>query len=320
MIRVYSLIGASLKTSLCAVVLGLCLALPLSLSAQDGADSSAVEYTASFVSNYVFRGTNYFAGVAAQEEKAPSASTGAFAFQPNVTFYPDDKGWYFDIWASVALEKRSDVDLDGNHVTGFNTNVVGNLVRNTDEDNGLKRYDEVDYTLGYEKEARIGRIGYGLIVYSSVYFRQKASTEEGLNTSEVFVSYSPPGEFLSGFFVELYSQILSAALTPEEYYQFGYEYAYGVGGDAEVFFEIAAGYGISQTVSGWRDVTGSLGASAAGFTVSLNASGRQRSEFFDTGDSNPEDFKVADPESTTGEQKALPKTLMWLYLGYTAEL
>ena len=93
----------------------LCLALPASLNAQDK-DEASIELEIAVVSNYVWRGDNIFADKATQDNEAPSASTGAPAFQPSITFYPGAEGLYFNIWASFALTARSDKDANDDGV------------------------------------------------------------------------------------------------------------------------------------------------------------------------------------------------------------
>ena len=297
-------------------LMSLCLALAIPLGAQDRDDSS-VELELAVVSNYVWRGDNIFQEKAAQDGKPASTdSSGAPAFQPSITFYPGAEGWYFNIWASYAISARKDkdtnkdgvielVDADGKDPCG--DDYAG---ATTCETNGLRHADEIDYTLGYEKESRIGTVGFGLLNYSYSNHLHRDHSD-----TEIFFAYSPQGEVLSGLYLNLYSGLRST----NDYYQLGYGYELEMSGDTSLSFDIAAGYAIQKNKEGLKDYTGSVGLSTYGIDISLNFAMRVRSEFYDDGegDAKPHDFKTFD--SDTGEYHDIPKMLQWLYVGYTQE-
>ena len=302
------------QSILALALMSLGLALPASLGAQDK-DEASVELEIAVVSNYVWRGENIFADKAAQDNEVPSASTGAPAFQPSITFYPEAEGLYFNIWVSRALSARSDKDINDDGEVTIGEDCLLDATDPADpvdlvcEDNGLARSDEVDYTLGYEKESNIGTVGFGILNYSYVHHKGKSFSD-----TEIFFSYSPAGDILSNLYLNVYSAVRDTT----DYYQIGYGYELELSDDLGLSFDIAAGYQIDENIDGWKDITGSVGVSAYGIDLSLNAASRGNSKFYDESeDGNYGDFKTEDPE--TGELKDIPKTLMWLYVGYTHE-
>ncbi len=322
--------------------------LPSSVMAQENyeddesGDESSIELNASFVSNYVWRGENIFGARADQTGKLPTATTGYAAFQPNVTFYQPG-GWYFDIWASYAMGHRNDVDANEDGTIDLDG-----------EANGLQRSDEVNYTIGHEQETRIGTVGFGVLHYIYPKLNPRVTTfATDPNTgdlfldsdgnpyigsatevktfpdTEIFFSYSPPGEYTSGIYVNLFS----ALIAEYEYYQIGYAYDFELGESLNLNFDIALGYQISQDAiseeigtygyvvqkSGLKDTTMTIGIDTHGFNVGIGVAVRGQSEFYDY-EGDKTDFQVTDPESETNELEDLPRALYWLYLGYSHEL
>ena len=145
--------------------------------------------------------------------------------------------------------------------------------------NGLARSDEIDYTLGYEKESRIGTVGFGILNYTYPYHRGKSASD-----TELFFSYSPAGDMLSNLYLNIYSGIVSA----DDYYQVGYAYELELSSDVSLSFDAAAGYAIGENVEGWKDFTGAVVLSAHGIDIGFNASVRGLSEFYD----DDEDEKI----------------------------
>ncbi len=306
-----------IQSSLGALIVLSALTVPVSVFAED---ESGIELDLNFVSNYVWRGEDYFVGKPAQENEVPGAHSGAIAFQPSLTFYTPLEGFYVNIWSSYALQDRGDVDANKDGFSGDadQANICTQTIdgaANPDyiagavcEQNGLRRRDEVDYTFGYEGESRIGTIGFGVLRYTFTHV--KGSDRTDLTDTEFFFTYSPSGDIISGLYFNIYTG------SATEYHQVGYGYDIGLTDDIELNLDVAAGYQTQANFSGWRDITGSAGVSIASFYASWNFANRVSSEFFDT-DSNPEDFKVADPE--TGELEALPRTLWWISVGYVLE-
>ena len=327
------------RNTLVSVLACLCLALPASVNAQEDDDAS-IELEIAIVSNYVWRGENIFdKNKSIQDDKLATGSTSVPAFQPSITFYPGGE-WYFNIWYSRAMSNRGDKDLgltktepdrfssppgpgiDYNPCDDDSIRAAlkarGRPDDSIDDDdiddnrdrkcsNGLQRSDEVDYTIGYEKESNIGTVGFGIVSYTLAYYKG----EKGDTSTEMFFSYSPAGDLLSNLYFNIYSGIGN----PTGYYQVGYGYELGLGDDMSLSFDIAAGYQDSSDISGWKDYTGSVGLNVHGIDLSLNVAQRVHSEFYDD-DDDPHDFKTKDEN---GELTDIEKMLMWIYVGYTHE-
>ena len=290
------------RNILASALICLYFALPVSLSAQDRDDAS-VELELALVSNYVWRGENLFdENLSNREKETALGKASAPAFQPSITFYPGEN-LYFNIWSSFAITARSDKDLDESGVIG------------EDERNSLRRLDEIDYAMGYEKESRIGIVGFGIVTYSYPYHRNKE-----ISTTEIFFNYSP-GDLLSNVpytadaLSNLYLNIYSGLREFNDYYQIGYSQDFSIIRDIELSFDIAAGYQITsdgqeEHISAWKDLTASVIANIYGVDIGLNVAQRIHPDFYD-GDEE-KDFETEDGEK-------IQQSLFWLYFGYTLE-
>ncbi len=288
----------------------LLLLLPFGLAAQE--DEASVDLNFNVVSGYVFRGDD-LTGVpfAAQEEMLPeSASISTPTFQPDITFNTPLTGLYFNIWLSWALTGRDDVDLDKDGEA---------------EENGLKRFDEVDYTIGYESESRVGTVGFGIVSY---IYSGTANKDATLN--EIFFTYSPPGPvWLSNLGFAAYSTMNGGAGDETDYYQLAYGFDIELTYDLSLYLEANAAYQVEQSKDGLHDYGFVVAADFAGFSLALNAAFRHDLEFFDHSDyftyvedANGEtDYdKVIDPDSATGEEGDIPSLVWWISLGYSLSL
>ncbi len=303
--RPYAALG--IYKFLCGVALLSSVLLPRVVEAQED-DNAGVDVELVLVSNYVWRGEDIFADKAAQNKEVPGAHTGEWAFQPSITFYTPTDGLYFNIWLSYALASRADKDIDGIDECDADPGTEAPDC----EENGLARSDEIDYTIGYESESRIGTVGFGLVSYS--YPNPKG---KGPSDTELFFSYSPAGPIASNLYVNIASSF-GGGDEEYDYYQIGYGHAFGLSDDMELELDIAAGYQVQQGLSAWKDYTGSVGLAMYNFHFGFNMVVRGSPHFYDTDDDNGGDFKVAHP--TSGELEALPRTLWWLSLAYSMSL
>lgn len=303
-----------------SLALFLLLLLPFGLNAQADEDNAGIDFTFTVVSGYVFRGDD-LTGVpaAAQAEEAPeSAAVGSPSFQPDITFNTPLEGLYFNIWLSWALTDRDDVDLDENQAID-EENANGHS-----EENGLKRLDEVDYAIGYESESHIGTVGFGLVSY--IY---SGTANKDATLSEVFFTYSPPGEWLSNFFIGAYSTINAGAGDETDYYQIGYGIDFDVTEDLSLYGEVNGAYQVEQSKDGLHDYGFILGADFFGFSLAFNAAFRPDLEFFDHSDyfdyvqdaDGEDDYdRIIDPASAGSgepEEADIPSLIWWISLSYT---
>ncbi len=215
------------------------------------------------------------------------------------------------------------------------------------EKNGLKRWDEIDFTLGYSKETKKGTVGMGFISYTNpvtVNFGQ---------FTELYVSYAPP--FLSELSFTAYSGITG---IPYQYYMPKYAKNIDLTKSLQLNLAASAGYKVQSKMQGWNDVTGLLGVTFSGIAVSINAAYRPDMRFHEafqgSGDTNTDlpvwinggsttrDGFVADPSKSQGllndavngqisqvlygqhgstltytPRAKLPSVIYWASIGYT---
>ena len=264
-------------------------------------DNTVLELELALVSNYVFRGFDIHELIYARSDKDPSAFNNAWSIQPSVTYYTPLKGLYFNIWMSYALHDRS---LAGEP-----------LLQGTGIDGGdiplLSQNDEIDYTIAYEGESKIGTVGFGFLIYTYV------GLDGGSADPEIFFSWSPPGpDWVSAFYFttaasfgrapDLAADDVTGAigLASQEYtyFQLGYSYGYSFLNDnIEVYGDLGVGFKVdhSSQDEGVNDITLGIGSTVYGVDFSFNLSYRPDQELI--GQGYEEDIPV----------------IMWVSLGYS---
>ncbi len=311
--------------------------------AEDELPDVNVDVGLNFVSNYIFRGADLHANRAVQKGESYGSHTGEWAFQPTITFNTPS-GLFFNIWGSFATAGRGDVDTDyriqtapgaasigtADQIPGDAPTIVGALPTTLEdfikqdakvggavpgfykEANGLERADEIDLTIGYSTSTKEGNIGFGLIHYTGPNPETKSAF---VQTTEVYLTYALP--FLTDLTFAYYTD--TEAFNDNNYYNVAYGSSLGLTDDLSLSYKVAAGYGVQDRLSGWQDVTGSIGISFSGFTVGFNYVVRPDTRFLETvqgddaisltnfnapaeliGKSNRADGLVADPARTNG--------------------
>jgi len=321
------------KISILSALLCL-LAFPASLFAQDD-DGSSVDVDLAFVSNYIFRGTSFHQNYYNQKGEAIQSGTldGQWAFQPSITFNTGS-GAYFNIWGSFAMENRQDVDTDGRLQTSpggpdllagangpsaqfaavsaavqaelaadqlgdTNTGIPGYY----DEQNGLRRSDEVDFSVGYAADTSAGSMDMGIIVYV-VPIAPELRSGAGDNVTEMYFAYNLPAiggvDAITGLGFTIWQEIGGGLNGSNTYSSVGYDGAVPLSEDLSFDYGTSAGYQWSQGIQGWRDWTSYVGVSVAGFSFAFNYVVRP-------------DYRFHDGDATVGSSA----TPAWLVGGST---
>ncbi|MCB1324326.1 MAG: hypothetical protein H7A21_17295 [Spirochaetales bacterium] len=206
------------KTIAISLVLGL-VSTP-AFAQDDELPDASIDVELAFVSNYLFRGSDLFANRAVQKGESLGSHTGAWAFQPSVTFNTPVSGLYFNIWGSFAMQGRTDQDVDrvlqtspggadltsagsvplaSAYTSGLPTSLnaaveaqragaTAGLPGYYAEANGLERLDEIDLTIGYAAETTVGTMGFGYVAYTLVNDRYPGNS----GFDEIFFSYALP--------------------------------------------------------------------------------------------------------------------------------
>ncbi len=168
------------------------------------------------------------------------------------------------------------------------------------EENGLKRVDEVDFTIDYSFDASIGSFSAGIVSYVL-----PNSVATGAAT-ELYISYSPAA--FDALALAAYYDIGSGA----QYYNASLGHDFELSESVALSAGVGAGYGVFTGMQGVMDVTYSLGMSFGDFSVGLNLVNRPDLKMYDgdstsknvpawiVGGSTNTDGLVADPSQNNG--------------------
>lgn len=266
-----------------------------------------VEVSFAFANGYIWRGIDFHANNAIQENRAPGENTGAWSFQPSVTVQTPLEGLSVNFWFGFALENRADRDVDQlwNNGTGtklkpseflaalsnpapygLNDSAAGTyyLVSNETAPNaffsgvaptlgfdrepfGLDRLDEMDLTLAYSAQTARGVFGTGIASYNLIDKRSK-----NVPLVELFVFYTAPLPLAPTLRIanDLRTNALFASLGASHSASLAENVSVNV--SAELGYangpSLAASTG--ETHNLFTHVQGAIGLSFFGFNVTLN--------------------------------------------------
>ncbi len=360
---------------------------------------ASIQIDLNVVSNYVWRGHDFFRNYAIQNYKSFGPHTGTWAFQPSITWNTPVDGLYVNLFSSLALAGRNDKDIDkriqnqpagpfienrnslldyvfdpslDSTVDYFNNiNTIITKITSTGrpflisdyqifpnfykEPVGLRRSDELDITIGYEADTKIGIIGFGILHYSYV---NHLSVAKPYGT-EVFISYALP--ILKPLRFTIYEDLQVHTI----YYNVSYGGEYNLTKEITSNYNLGLGYYVFDNLQGISDITLNYTISHnSGFSIGFNIAYRPdlkiQDYYFGSGDlitgellnttlpvelngqSSIYDGKVADPSRTLGPlnesinsqissiisnnlgisysytpRQSLPQYLWWISLGYS---
>jgi hypothetical protein len=140
----------------------------LAMTPPAGARESArlMDYGVAVESDYVFRGSDQYRGVYAKREDNESAFNFAPIAYPSASFY-SASGFWFNFAGNFALAERGE-----DKARSFP---------------GLATLDEVDTTLGYDWENRLGTFTVGIINYALIH--PSVQGMPGANIQEMFFKW-----------------------------------------------------------------------------------------------------------------------------------
>lgn len=154
---------------------------------------------------------------------------------------------------------------------------------------GLRRLDEFDLGLGYERETQLG-------IFALQYYVFNGGNPVGSKGddyyaySEIGFGYAPP--FLTQLRLNIFmnastrDEARSAGYAPAEqnyhYYQLAFKDSAALSDDLEFGYGLSAGYGMANRLQGWQDITANLSLSFGGFKFALNGSYRPDLRWYDT--------------------------------------
>ena len=249
-----------------AVIAGGILTLGASrVIAQD--KPTLMEYGADLVTNYVWRGIDIYEGAFAANNEDPSSFQVTPALQPSLTFIGPGR-FSLNLWGSFALTDRDEEKAD------------------------LGALDEIDYTLSYAWENKLGSFDTGFIVYTL------PNPRAGDNVEEVYFSWGLPFAEAIGPSISHYAATGGASQYT----------ALGFGGGEAVTWSA----NIGAAKNGVQDVTVSVGASFGDFAVAASVANRPKLELHDF--DGTEDGKYTSVKD--GQLKDLPSKIFWLTFSY----
>jgi len=112
--------------------------------AQEGSEVSkpSVDISLAISTNYIWRGYDLYVAKFDAKSKEHGALNIGPSFQPSLTFYTPVEGLSFNMWMAYALSARDD------------------------KDGALRALDEVDYTVSYEFENKVGSWSSAYVIYT----------------------------------------------------------------------------------------------------------------------------------------------------------
>ena len=244
-----------------------------------------LDYGADLVTDYVSRGVDLF--VSTYSKDATPKEHGVFntapAIQPYLTVH-GPSGFSIGLWSSWALVDRAD-----DPQTGFQ---------------GLRKLDEIDYTLGWDFKNKLGGFGAGYIAY------QNPNSSAQFDYNEVYVKWAMP--FMASVSPTLTHYVVasvpaSSTIVPGSYYtQLGFS-----GGEA-INWKLNIGH--SDYL---QDITGGIGKSFGSFSVTFNATYRPTPQIVGPYDVNGHYTII---ENGVPVEKTYPKVIAWLTFSWAGSV
>ena len=176
------------------------------------------------------------------------------------------------------------------------------------ERNGLRRFDEVDLTLGYEVEHKYGTMSGGIVAY--VLPNPAAGVTGADQYTEFFVGFAPAA--LPGLGITYYAEVNGDGAEGTTYTYIDYGYDIEVSDSMSIGLGVGAGYQVQNQLQGWRNVDAGISFGFGDFSVGVTAVYRPNLAFFDSdtagknvpawlaNGSTKFDGQVGDPSKTTG--------------------
>jgi len=314
---------------------------------------STVDVDLTVKSNFIDRGEDRGRNRSVQRGTAYNSTEAPGYFQPNIKINTPLDGLYFNIFSSMALSHRNDHDVDQRLQTGpagsqtiladsvnpyINTSLtpgayvdsqlatayVGNLWQDKGvsdvplyafykEENGLKRGDQIDTSLGYAKDTTLGSFDFGIVSSTRLDSRGKSNpfADSGANyqKTEMYVTY--------GLTVlrELTLTFLTDVVNSDQYWKFQYSKEFELSESQKIDASAGVAYGVQPKLTGLMDVPLVAGYTIYGFRLGIEAVYRPDSRMYDAqysgdtnstrliqadGGSNITDRLIPDPSRTKG--------------------
>ncbi|EHQ08485.1 hypothetical protein [Leptonema illini] len=319
----------SIITKRLGLTAGLTGALFAAGSLQAQTFEPGIDFTADVVSNYVFRGVDVHSKKFEQDGKSYGSFNTAPAFQPSLTFNFAE-GWSLNIWGSFALTGRNDVDIDGllqlgagdttssvatsylaqlaagniDLATIDTTDMAGmaDIIRDPSvapgfykEQNGLKRNDEIDVTLSYSTDSKLGALTGGIVSYNYTNISQHTASN-----IEMFAGFAPA--ILPDLSFTTYVDVATPGYSGSTYNYLSYSVSLEMGKDISLDIVPGVGYATdtSLNIQGWKNANLPITLNLGGFHIGVTGVYRMDTRFFE-GDSSKSDAVSLLGETSLGD-------------------
>lgn len=247
------------------------LVLPVCLCGAE--ETPLLEYGVDVVTTYVSQGEDFFRSAYDTDGKKHAAFPLTPAAQPYVTLH-GPSGISLGLWGSYALTQR-EPDPDRNFA-------------------GLETLDEVDYTLAWSWDNRLGAYtaGWALYTYTNVASRG--------SLNELFFSIAPKAlESIGGKLTHWVGADATGG---------GYTYTQlAIGGGDTLTWNLYLGQAVKP-----KDLTARLGYAFGDLSVSVNAAYRPNPELVG--------YNEDGTYTVNGATEHYPPTVVWLSVGYGGQV
>ncbi|MCS7205370.1 MAG: hypothetical protein NZ853_06715 [Leptospiraceae bacterium] len=238
-----------------------------------------IEIDIQFSSDYIWRGHNFYRDYNIQKKESYKSINGAWSFQPSITWYTPLNGLYVNLFSSFALVGQNDKDIDQrlqtnprmpfiknrtsllDYIFDSSLNIIDDLQNTLPNSNfildyenlpnfyrepvGLRRFNELDITIGYDSENKMGKIGFGIM-----HFKYASPLSVGIPYgTEIFLTYSFPN--LEGIELGIHEDIVVNTI----YYSISFDNGFYITNELFSEYEIQFGYYVLHEIQGISDIT-----------------------------------------------------------------
>ena len=252
-------------------------------SGRAAAGDPLLDYGADLVSDYASRGVDLFVSTYDKDKKEHGVFNTAPAIQPYLTLH-GPSGLSIGVWSSFALvDREEDAAHKADPTTGFA---------------GLKRLDEIDYTLAWDFKNKLGGFSAGVIAY------QNPNPSGQTAYDEMYLRWATP--FMAAVSPTITHYVVVAgpdpALLGSTYTSLAFS-----GGEA-INWKLSFGEG-----SHLQDITAAIGKSFGSVSATFNVTYRPTPQIV-----GPYDEKGH--YTVNNVEKSYPKAIAWLTFSYTGSV
>ena len=253
-------------------------------SGHAAAGDPLLDYGADLVSDYVSRGVDLFVSKYDKDKKEHGVFNSAPAIQPYLTLH-GPSGLGFGLWGSFALVDRKD-----DPQAGFS---------------GLRKLDEIDYTLFWDWKNKLGGFSAGLAAYTNPNLGAQFAYDE------MYLRWAAPFMAAVSPTITHYVVVASPASIPVP--GSSYTVLAFSGGEAVTW---KLGIGRSDYL---QDVTAAIGKAFGSVSATFNVTYRPTPQIVN-GPNQASTYDEKGHYKVNNVEKSYPKAIAWLTFSYTGSV